>query len=281
MLRYIRRLSDLDLALDRTMIPLGSCTMKLNATAEMEAVTWPEFAGLHPYAPVEDAAGLIELIHQLETWLCDITGYDSVSLQPNAGSQGEFAGLLAIAAYHASRGEEHRTICLIPASAHGTNAASAVMAGMKVVVVGTDADGNIDLDDLHAKIAVHADDSGGDHGHLPVDARRVRGDHHRHRRLGARGRRPGLRRRCQPQRAGRAGPARRVRRRRLAPEPAQDVLHPARRRRPRRRPGRGAGPPGAVPAQQSRWASAGRSVRSRRRRTAARRSCRSPGPTSG
>ncbi|WP_111765016.1 aminomethyl-transferring glycine dehydrogenase [Nakamurella deserti] len=157
MLRYIRRLSDMDLALDRTMIPLGSCTMKLNATAEMEAVTWPEFAGLHPYAPAEDAAGLVDLIGQLERWLCDITGYDSVSLQPNAGSQGEFAGLLAISAYHASRGEGHRDICLIPASAHGTNAASAVMAGMKVVVVGTDDDGNIDLDDLHAKIAVHAD----------------------------------------------------------------------------------------------------------------------------
>ncbi|MEO5833342.1 MAG: aminomethyl-transferring glycine dehydrogenase [Nakamurella sp.] len=157
MLRYIRRLSDMDLALDRTMIPLGSCTMKLNATAEMEAVTWPEFAGLHPYAPTEDAAGLIDLIHQLEGWLCDITGYDAVSLQPNAGSQGEFSGLLAISAYHASRGEQHRTICLIPASAHGTNAASAVMAGMKVVVVGTDEDGNIDLADLHAKLDVHAD----------------------------------------------------------------------------------------------------------------------------
>ncbi len=156
MLRYIRRLSDLDLALDRTMIPLGSCTMKLNATAEMEAVSWPEFAGLHPYAPAEDAAGLLELVSQLERWLCEITGYDAVSLQPNAGSQGEFAGLLAIAAYHASRGESERSVCLIPASAHGTNAASAVMAGMRVVVVGTDDDGNIDLADLHRKIDAHA-----------------------------------------------------------------------------------------------------------------------------
>ncbi len=156
MLRYLRRLSDQDLALDRTMIPLGSCTMKLNATTEMEAVTWPEFAGLHPFAPIEDAAGLLELIEQLSAWLCEITGYAAVSLQPNAGSQGELAGLLAIRAYHRSRGDEARTICLIPASAHGTNAASAVMAGMKVVVVGTDTGGNIDLADLHAKIDQHS-----------------------------------------------------------------------------------------------------------------------------
>jgi glycine dehydrogenase len=155
MLRYLRRLSDMDLALDRTMIPLGSCTMKLNATTEMEAVTWPEFASLHPFAPVEDAAGLLELIDQLSDWLCEITGYAAVSLQPNAGSQGELAGLLAIRAYHRSRGDEGRTVCLIPASAHGTNAASAVMAGMKVVVVGTDTGGNIDMADLRAKIDKH------------------------------------------------------------------------------------------------------------------------------
>ncbi len=158
MLRYLRRLSDMDLALDRTMIPLGSCTMKLNSTTEMEAVTWPEFAGLHPFAPVEDAAGLLELIGQLEKWLVEITGYAAVSLQPNAGSQGELAGLLAIRGYHRSRGDEHRTICLIPASAHGTNAASAVMAGMKVVVVGTDAGGNIDMTDLATKVDQHRDD---------------------------------------------------------------------------------------------------------------------------
>ncbi|MEP6560420.1 MAG: aminomethyl-transferring glycine dehydrogenase, partial [Nakamurella sp.] len=156
MLRYLRRLSDMDLALDRTMIPLGSCTMKLNATTEMEAVTWPEFASLHPFAPVEDAAGLLELIDQLSTWLCEITGYAAVSLQPNAGSQGELSGLLAIRAYHRSRGDVGRTVCLIPASAHGTNAASAVMAGMRVVVVATDTGGNIDLADLHAKIDKHA-----------------------------------------------------------------------------------------------------------------------------
>ena len=157
MLRYLRRLSDMDLALDRTMIPLGSCTMKLNSTTEMEAVTWPEFAGLHPFAPVEDAAGLLELIAQLERWLVEITGYAAVSLQPNAGSQGELSGLLAIRAYHRSRGDEHRTVCLIPASAHGTNAASAVMAGMKVVVVGTDSGGNIDMSDLTAKVEAHRD----------------------------------------------------------------------------------------------------------------------------
>jgi glycine dehydrogenase len=146
----------MDLALDRSMIPLGSCTMKLNATTEMEAITWPEFAGLHPFAPIEDAAGYLELIDQLSAWLCEITGYAAVSLQPNAGSQGELAGLLAIRAYHHSRGEQERTVCLIPASAHGTNAASAVMAGMRVVVVGTDTGGNIDMADLRAKIDKHA-----------------------------------------------------------------------------------------------------------------------------
>jgi glycine dehydrogenase len=140
------------------MIPLGSCTMKQNAATEMEAVTWPEFAGLHPFAPVEDAAGLLELIGQLSGWLCEITGYAAVSLQPNAGSQGELAGLLAIRAYHRSRGDEGRTVCLIPASAHGTNAASAVMAGMRVVVVATDTRGNVDMTDLRAKIDKHADE---------------------------------------------------------------------------------------------------------------------------
>ena len=157
LLRYMRRLSDRDLALDRTMIPLGSCTMKLNATTEMEAVTWPEFAGLHPLAPLDQAAGSVALIRDLEAWLAEITGYDAVSLQPNAGSQGEFAGLLAIRGYHRSRGDDHRDVCLIPSSAHGTNAASAVMAGMRVVVVACDEGGNIDLDDLKAKIAGHAD----------------------------------------------------------------------------------------------------------------------------
>ncbi|MFN8122221.1 MAG: aminomethyl-transferring glycine dehydrogenase [Thermoleophilia bacterium] len=151
MLRYLRRLADRDLALDRTMIPLGSCTMKLNATAEMAPVTWPEFAQIHPFAPIDQAAGYVEMIRELEAALCEVTGYDAVSLQPNAGSQGELAGLLAIRAYHRSRGDDQRTVCLIPSSAHGTNAASAVMAGMTVTVVACDEGGNVDLADLRAK----------------------------------------------------------------------------------------------------------------------------------
>ncbi|MFI5047680.1 MAG: aminomethyl-transferring glycine dehydrogenase, partial [Acidimicrobiia bacterium] len=158
MLRYLRRLSDRDLALDRTMIPLGSCTMKLNATTEMIPITWPGFADLHPFAPSDQAEGYAELMAELEAALCEITGYDAVSLQPNAGSQGELAGLLAIRAYHGSRGEAARTVCLIPESAHGTNAASAVMAGMHVVVVKCDDDGNVDFDDLKAKANSHAAD---------------------------------------------------------------------------------------------------------------------------
>ena len=157
LLRYMRRLSDRDLALDRTMIPLGSCTMKLNATAEMEPITWPEFARLHPLAPLEQAKGSVALIRDLERWLAEVTGYDAVSLQPNAGSQGELAGLLAIRGYHRSRGQAQRDVCLIPSSAHGTNAASAVMAGMRVAVVACDEGGNIDMGDLRAKIDKHAD----------------------------------------------------------------------------------------------------------------------------
>ena len=152
MLRYLRRLADFDIALDRSMIPLGSCTMKLNAAAEMEAVTWPEFADLHPFGPAGQAAGYDELITDLERWLAEITGYDAVSVQPNAGSQGELAGLLAIRGYHSSRGDAGRDICLIPESAHGTNAASAVLAGLRVVVVKCGPDGAIDLADLHAKL---------------------------------------------------------------------------------------------------------------------------------
>ncbi|MGA9694601.1 MAG: aminomethyl-transferring glycine dehydrogenase, partial [Pseudonocardiaceae bacterium] len=155
LLRYLRMLADKDVALDRSMIPLGSCTMKLNATAEMEPISWPQFADLHPFAAREDAEGLLEVVSDLERWLAALTGYDAVSLQPNAGSQGEFAGLLAIRAYHRSRGETGRDVCLIPSSAHGTNAASAVMAGMRVVVVGCDRNGDVDLDDLRAKITKH------------------------------------------------------------------------------------------------------------------------------
>ncbi len=156
MMRYLKYLADKDYALDRGMIPLGSCTMKLNAATEMEAVTWPEFAGVHPFAPETDVLGYLDLVEQLGSWLADVTGYDSVSLQPNAGSQGELAGLLAIRGYHRSRGDEARTVCLIPSSAHGTNAASAVLAGMRVVVVECDDLGNVDVGDLRAKVQEHA-----------------------------------------------------------------------------------------------------------------------------
>jgi glycine dehydrogenase len=156
MLRYIRSLSDKDLALDRTMIPLGSCTMKLNATSEMIPITWPEFANLHPFAPRDQLAGLWEMNDQLVAWLCQATGYSGISLQPNAGSQGEYAGLLVIRAYHRARGEGHRHICLIPESAHGTNPASAQMVGMSVVVVKCDAEGNVDMVDLRAKCEQHS-----------------------------------------------------------------------------------------------------------------------------
>ncbi|MGF7237700.1 MAG: glycine dehydrogenase, partial [Frankia sp.] len=159
MLRYLRRLADKDIALDRGMIPLGSCTMKLNATTEMAAVTWPEFADIHPFAPLDQAAGYVSLIRDLEGWLADITGYAAVSVQPNAGSQGELAGLLAISAYHRDHSgpDAPRDVCLIPSSAHGTNAASAAMAGMRVVVVACDDDGNVDLTDLEAKATQHRD----------------------------------------------------------------------------------------------------------------------------
>jgi glycine dehydrogenase len=156
MMRYLRRLANRDYALDRGMIPLGSCTMKLNAAAEMAAITWPGFASLHPFVDAADAAGTLTLIGDLERWLAAVTGYDAVSLQPNAGSQGELAGLLAIRRYHASRGEPGRSVCLIPASAHGTNAASAALAGLRVVTVATRADGAIDQVDLAAKLRHYA-----------------------------------------------------------------------------------------------------------------------------
>jgi len=157
MLRYLRKLSDKDIALDRAMIPLGSCTMKLNATAEMLPVTWPEFSNIHPFAPKEQTVGYVAMIEQVESMLCEATGYDAVSLQPNAGSQGEYAGLLAIRAYHESRGDSHRNICLIPSSAHGTNPASAQMCGMRVVVTTCDDHGNVDLDDLRTKAEQHSE----------------------------------------------------------------------------------------------------------------------------
>jgi glycine dehydrogenase len=157
MLRYLRELADRDLALDRSMIPLGSCTMKLNATSEMMPISWPEFAGMHPFAPADQQEGYRILDHQLREWLCAATGYSGISLQPNAGSQGEYAGLLVIRAWQQARGQGHRDICLIPASAHGTNPASAQMAGMQVVVTGCDAEGNVDLAELEAKCVEHAD----------------------------------------------------------------------------------------------------------------------------
>ena len=158
MLRLLHRLQGRDLALDTSMIPLGSCTMKLNATSQMMPVTWPEFGAIHPYAPLDQARGYSELFHQLESWLCEITGFDAVSLQPNAGSQGEYAGLLAIKEFHAANGEAHRNVCLIPTSAHGTNPASAVMASLKVVAVKCDDAGNIDVADLRARASEHAED---------------------------------------------------------------------------------------------------------------------------
>ncbi|AQT80116.1 glycine dehydrogenase (aminomethyl-transferring) [Mycolicibacterium litorale] len=157
MMRYLRTLADKDIALDRSMIPLGSCTMKLNAAAEMESITWPEFGRQHPFAPVGDTPGLRKLIADLESWLTGVTGYDAISLQPNAGSQGEYAGLLAIRDYHLERGDQHRDVCLIPSSAHGTNAASAAMVGMRVVVVACRDNGDVDLDDLRAKVTEHAE----------------------------------------------------------------------------------------------------------------------------
>src|SRR5207248_8700356 len=158
MLRYLRRLESRDLSLCHSMIPLGSCTMKLNATAEMFPISWPEFANLHPFAPDSQTSGYREMCDQLERWLAEITGFAAVSLQPNAGSQGEFAGLLAIREYHASRGEAYRNVCLIPQSAHGTNPASAVMAGFKVVAIATLKDGAIHLADFRATVDAHARD---------------------------------------------------------------------------------------------------------------------------
>jgi glycine dehydrogenase len=157
MMRYLRHLQGKDIALDRSMIPLGSCTMKLNAATEMIPVTWPGFSEVHPFVPLDQARGYLELIGNIEAWLAALTGYDAVSVQPNSGAQGEFTGLLTIRAYHQSRGEGDRDICLIPASAHGTNPASASMAGLEVVVVATDDDGNIDVDDLRAKAEQYRD----------------------------------------------------------------------------------------------------------------------------
>ncbi len=249
LLRYMRKLSDRDLALDRAMIPLGSCTMKLNATAEMIPLTWAEFGSLHPFAPAEQAKGYHALFARLEKWLCDITGYDAISLQPNSGAQGEYAGLLAIRAYHAARGEPHRKICLIPSSAHGTNPASAAMVGMDVVVVACDARGDVDVDDLRAKAGEAFEGSRRHHDHLSLDARRVRGTYQRDLRHRSWPWRPGLSRRRQHECAGRLVAARRLRRRCQPSQSAQDVLHSAWRRRPRHGTDRRQGASRAVPAR--------------------------------
>ena len=252
LLRYMRKLTDRDLALDRAMIPLGSCTMKLNATTEMIPLTWPEFGSLHPFAPRDQAAGYHALFERLEQWLCDITGYDAISLQPNSGAQGEYAGLLAIRGYHAARGEPHRKVCLIPSSAHGTNPASASMVGMEVVVVACDARGDVDVDDLARQGGAACQKSRRHHDHLSLDPRRVRGAHPRDLRHRAWPWRTGLSRRRQHERAGRAVAARRLRRRCQPSQSAQDVLHSAWRRRPRHGADRRQGASGAVPAGASR-----------------------------
>ena len=280
MLRYLRRLQARDIALDRSMIPLGSCTMKLNATTEMLPVTWPEFARIHPFVPLDQAEGSLALIHGLEDMLKRITGFAAVTLQPNAGSQGEYAGLLVIRRYHASRGQGERNVCLIPSSAHGTNPASATMAGMTVVVVGCDENGNIDVDDLKAKAAQHADRLAAlmvtypsTHGVFEESIVEICEIVHRNggqvymdgANLNAL---VGL---CTP------GPVRAGRR---ASEPAQDLLHSAWRRRARRRADRRGGASGAVPAGTRRWcrkAGQGASAPSPRRPGAAPASCRSPG----
>ena len=262
--------------------------MKLNATSEMIPVTWREFAMMHPFAPLEQAQGYQQLFEELEGMLAEITGFDTVSLQPNAGSQGEYAGLLAIRGYHHARGEANRDVCLIPVSAHGTNPASAVMAGMKVVVVACDEKGNVDVADLEAKAKQHCRQPRRADDHLSLDPWRVRGEHQGHLRDHPCAWRPGLSRRRQSQCASRARAPGRARRRCLPHEPAQDFLHSAWRRRSRHGPDRRqgasrplpAGPRGRARGQSRPPGATSRRARSRRRPGDRPRSCRSPGPIS-
>ena len=254
LMRYIKKLELRDISLANSMISLGSCTMKLNAAALMQPLSLAGFQMMHPFAPADQAEGYMQLITELENDLATITGFAACSLQPNSGAAGEYAGLMVIRAYHQSRGQGYRNVVLIPASAHGTNPASAAMAGMKIVTVACDDKGNIDVEDLKAKAgeyslgAVRAD------GHLPLDARRVREPHPRDRGRRARRRRAGLHGRRQHERAGGADQPRLHRRRRLPPQPAQDLRHAARRRRSGRGPDlRGRAPQG-VPAVASRRA---------------------------
>ncbi len=233
MMRYLKSLERKDVGLDRSMIPLGSCTMKLNAASEMIPVTWPEFSAVHPFAPVEQVQGYAQVISELEQALAEITGFAAVSLQPNSGAQGELAGLMAIRAYHHSRGDAKRDVVLIPSSAHGTNPASAVMAGLKVVVVATDTNGNVDVPDLKAKAEQHRDRLAAlmvtypsTHGVFEDAIQEICARH-------SSARRPGVHGRREHERAGRADEPRGDRRRRLPPEPAQDVRDSARRRRTR------------------------------------------------
>ena len=266
MLRYLRRLADRDLALDRTMIPLGSCTMKLNATTEMMPITWPEFANDAPVRTRRSGRRLRRAVRRARARAVRDHGLRRGVAAAQRGVAGRARGPARDPGVPRRAGARTRaTVCLIPESAHGTNAASAVMAGMRVVVVKCDDDGNVDFDDLKAKAHEHAARSRGADGHVPVDPRGVRGEHPRRVRGGARVRRPGVPRRRQPQRARRAGQAGQVRRRRVAPQPAQDVLHPPRRGRAGRRAGRGARAPRPVPVART----------SRARPTGRRASCRS------
>ena len=252
MLRYLRRLADFDIALDRSMIPLGSCTMKLNAAAEMEPITWPQFADLHPFAPPEQALGYARLIADLRPGWPRSPGTRRCRCSRTPAPRASWPGCWPSAPTTPPAATQERDVCLIPESAHGTNAASAVLAGLRVVVVKCGNDGAIDLADLPAKLAAHAGQVAAimltypsTHGVFEETVTEVCD-------RGARRGRPGLRGRRQPQRAGGAGPAGPVRRRRVPPQPAQDVLHPARRRRARRGPGRGRCPPRPVPARQHR-----------------------------